>query len=157
MICNQCKLVQLQDSFDVNIMYGENYGYLSSLNQHMVKHLQTKSEKLKKISNLKKDDVVIDIGSNDGTLLSNYNKSYKLIGIDPTIKRLGKFIEEILLRYLNFSVKRLSKNIYLKKAKIISSISMFYDLPKPIEFAKDIYNSLADNGICIWSKVICLQ
>ena len=43
-ICNQCKLVQLQDLFDVNIMYGENYGYLSSLNQHMVKHLQTKSE-----------------------------------------------------------------------------------------------------------------
>ena len=51
-LCKKCKLLQLQDSFDVNVMYGENYGYLSSLNLHMVKHLQIKSQKLKKISNL---------------------------------------------------------------------------------------------------------
>ena len=85
-ICQNCKLLQLQNSFDVNVMYGENYGYLSSLNPHMIKHLKLKSEKLKKISNIETDDIIIDIGSNDGTTLSNYSKSNILIGVDPTIK-----------------------------------------------------------------------
>ena len=73
-MCNKCKLLQLENSFDMNVMYGENYGYLSSLNPHMVKHLKIKSEKLKKISNLRPDDTIIDIGSNDGTFLSNFKK-----------------------------------------------------------------------------------
>ena len=49
-MCGKCKLLQLENSFDANVMYGENYGYLSSLNPHMIKHLKVKSEKLKKIS-----------------------------------------------------------------------------------------------------------
>ena len=57
----------MENSFDVNTMYGENYGYLSSLNPHMIKHLKIKSEKLKKISKLSSSDIVMDIGSNDGT------------------------------------------------------------------------------------------
>ena len=66
-MCNKCRLLQLENSFNVNVMYGENYGYLSSLNPHMIKHLKIKSEKLKKISNLGNQETVIDIGSNDGT------------------------------------------------------------------------------------------
>ena len=73
------------------MMYGDNYGYLSSLNPHMVRHLNLKSEKLKNISRLKNGEIVIDIGSNDGTFLSNFKKTNKLIGIDPTIKKLKKF------------------------------------------------------------------
>ena len=68
-MCNNCKLLQLENSFDANLMYGDNYGYLSSLNPHMVRHLKLKSEKLKKISKLKNGEIVIDIGSNDGTTL----------------------------------------------------------------------------------------
>jgi hypothetical protein len=147
-LCKKCKLLQLQDSFDVNVMYGENYGYLSSLNLHMVKHLQIKSQKLKKISNLKKGDIVIDIGSNDGTSLSNYNNSYKLIGIDPTIKKLGKFYRKDIVKIPEFFNEQVvNKFLKKRKAKIISSISMFYDLPSPIEFAKDIYNCLDDDGV----------
>ena len=76
-------------------MYGENYGYLSSLNPHMIRHLKIKSEKLQKFSNLKTNDIVIDIGSNDGTFLSIFKKSNKLIGIDPTIKKLKKHYRKI--------------------------------------------------------------
>ena len=47
----------------------------------MIKHLKLKSEKLKKISKLSKNDIVIDIGSNDGTTLGNYEKSNILIGV----------------------------------------------------------------------------
>ena len=117
-MCENCKLLQLQDSFDVDLMYGENYGYLSSLNPHMVKHLQIKAQKLKKISNLAKGDIVIDIGSNDGTSLSSYNKSNILIGVDPTIKRLNKFYRKDIIKIPEFFNKSVVKN--LSKIKKLS-------------------------------------
>ena len=147
-ICNKCSLLQLQDSFDADVMYGDNYGYLSSLNLHMVKHLKSKSDKLKKISQLEKGDIVIDIGSNDGTSLQNYNKDFILIGVDPTIKKLKNFYRKDIITISDFFNKDLV-NGYLskKKAKIITTISMFYDLPSPITFAKDIWDCLDDQGV----------
>ena len=47
-ICNKCKLLQLENNFDANEMYGDNYGYMSSLNSSMVSHLKLKALSLKK-------------------------------------------------------------------------------------------------------------
>jgi len=147
-MCKKCKLLQLGNSFDVDVMYGDNYGYMSSLNPHMIKHLKLKSEKLKKISKLSKNDIVIDIGSNDGTTLGNFEKSNTLIGVDPTIKKLKKFYRKDIIAIPEFFNKfTVSKYLKKKKAKIISTISMFYDLPSPIDFAKDVYECLGDDGI----------
>lgn len=147
-ICNKCSLLQLENSFNVNVMYGENYGYLSSLNPHMIKHLKIKSEKLKKISNLGNQETVIDIGSNDGTFLSNFKRTNRLIGVDPTIKKLKKFYRKDIITVPEFfSSKTISKYLKSEKAKIITSISMFYDLPAPIQFAQDIYECLDSDGI----------
>ena len=147
-MCNKCRLLQLENSFNVNVMYGENYGYLSSLNPHMIKHLKIKSEKLKKISNLGNQETVIDIGSNDGTFLSNYKRTNRLIGVDPTIKKLKRFYRKDIITVPEFfSAKIISKYLKSKKAKIITSISMFYDLPSPIQFAQDIYECLDSDGI----------
>ena len=52
-ICTKCNLLQLENSFDVKIMYGENYGYLSSLNPHMIRHLKIKSKNYKSFLILK--------------------------------------------------------------------------------------------------------
>ena len=147
-ICGKCELLQLEHSFDAELMYGDNYGYLSSLNPHMVKHLKTKSGKLKKIVNLEKSDTVIDIGSNDGTSLSNYSKLNTLIGVDPTIKKLKKFYRKDIITVPSFfEFSSIKKYLNKQKAKIITTISMFYDLPAPINFAKDVYESLDDDGI----------
>jgi len=147
-LCNNCSLLQLTNSFDANLMYGDNYGYLSSLNSHMVKHLKSKSDKLKKLSKLTTGDIVIDIGSNDGTSLRNYSDNFILIGIDPTIKKLKNFYRRDIITIPNFFSKDLlKKHLNKKKAKIITTISMFYDLPSPINFAKDVYDCLDDQGI----------
>jgi len=145
--CNNCKLLQLKNSFNPKIMYGDNYGYMSSLNLSMVNHLKKKSSKLKKISNLKNNDLVIDIGSNDGTFLNFFSKKNKLIGVDPTIKKLSKFYRKDIIQVPSFFSKENLKNITEQKVKIFSSISMFYDLENPVKFAEDIYDLLDDNGI----------
>ena len=84
------KLLQLKHNYDSKLLYGDNYGYLSSLNPIMVNHLKRKSLFLKKRINLKKNNFILDIGSNDGTFINFFNGK-NLFGIDPSIKKLKKY------------------------------------------------------------------
>ena len=95
-LCKNCGLLQLRHSFDLNEMYGENYGYRSSLNSSMINHLHNKSINLIKKYKIKKNDFVVDIGSNDGTFLNSFKNFKNLIGVDPTIQKFKNFIKKIL-------------------------------------------------------------
>ena len=149
---NHCGLVQLSNSFDLNEMYGDNYGYRSSLNISMVNHLKKIIEKIVKNIQLKDNDLIIDIGSNDGTTLSFYNSTkYNLVGIDPTASRFKEYYNSNIKIISDFfSSKIINENKFNKKAKIITSFAMFYDLEDPIEFAKTISNTL-DEKEGIWA------
>ena len=146
--CKNCSLLQLENSFNPEEMYGENYGYMSSLNQSMFNHLKNKVNYLKKKIHLNYRDIVIDIGSNDGTFLSFFDKRFDLIGVDPTIKKFGKRYRRDITKISKFfSKKVVEKYLTRKKAKLITSIAMFYDLEDPLKFVRDIHESLDDNGI----------
>ena len=145
--CDSCKLLQLENSFDANVMYGQNYGYMSSLNKSMLTHLKNKSLKLKKITNLKSQDLIIDIGSNDGSFLGFFDKKYKLIGIDPTIKKLKNFYRKDIIQIDNFFKKEFIRKYSSKNAKLVTSISMFYDLEDPLKFSQEVYEVLHNDGI----------
>ena len=84
-----CCLVQLKHTYEPTEMYGDNYGYLSSLNNSMVQHLNQKAKYLTDLANLQDGDVVVDIGSNDCTFLKALPTYTKRIGIDPTIKKFS--------------------------------------------------------------------
>lgn len=146
-LCKNCKLLQLQNSFDNEEMYGENYGYMSSLNKSMFTHLKHKVQKLKKKLSLRPKDLIIDIGSNDGTFLSFFSNKFNLVGVDPTIVKFSKYYRKDILQVPYFFSHEILKNKITKKAKLITSIAMFYDLEDPIKFTKDIYSILDDNGI----------
>ena len=88
-ICNNCKLLQLEHNFDANEMYGDNYGYMSSLNRSMISHLKMKALNLINKYKLKSNSNILDIGSNDGTFLDFFNKKFNLFGCDPTIKKFS--------------------------------------------------------------------
>ena len=64
-----CGLLQLKHSTDPGAMYGANYGYRSGLNRSMVEHLHHRAARIKTAVTLRPRDTVLDIGSNDGTLL----------------------------------------------------------------------------------------
>jgi hypothetical protein len=148
-ICSCCKLVQLSENFNLKKMYGNNYGYRTGLNLSMVNHIKDKINFLKKKFRIVKDDIVIDIGANDGTLLSFLDsKKNKLIAVDPTIKKFNKFYKKKIIKVSNFfSFRGVEKYLKNKKAKLITSIAMFYDLPDPVFFAKQIYKTLGDQGV----------
>lgn len=147
-LCENCKLLQLENSFNHEEMYGDNYGYMSSLNKSMSSHLKNKALNLKKKMNLKNSDIVIDIGSNDGTFLSYFDRKFNLIGVDPTIKKFKyKYRKDIKTVANFFSYNEVKKYLTKQKAKLITSIACFYDLPNPTKFVEDIYQSLDDNGV----------
>ena len=146
-LCENCKLLQLQNSFNNFEMYGENYGYMSSLNKSMFTHLKYKVEKLKKRLSLKSNDTIIDIGSNDGTFLSFFPKNLNLIGVDPTISKFSKFYRKDIVKIPEFFSGDILQKKIKKKAKLITSIAMFYDLEDPVNFARDIHELLDDDGI----------
>ena len=143
-ICNKCKLLQLEHNFDANEMYGSNYGYMSSLNKSMISHLKLKALGLKKRYQLKSNMKILDIGSNDGTFLSFFNNKYELFGCDPTISKFSKYYRKDINQIPLFFSSKLFEN---KKFDLISSISMFYDLPDPLTFAKEINSILNNNGV----------
>jgi hypothetical protein len=149
-----CGLVQLKQSYNLEEMYGLNYGYRSGLNQSMVSHLHNKIDKILEMDILIDNDFVIDIGSNDATSLKRYpSGKYNLVGIDPTgIKFSSYYTSGIKLVSEFFSAEAVNKATNGKKAKIITAFSMFYDLEDPITFAKEIAGSLDRNGIWVFEQ-----
>lgn len=149
-----CGLVQLRQSYDANEMYGWNYGYRSALNKSMVEHLHSKVYKILHFLPIQKDDIVIDIGSNDCTLLRAYPKGKAILtGIDPAAEKFKQYYPDYIHLISDYFSDRAYKNVYgSRKAKIITSIAMFYDLENPLEFMQQIREILDDNGIWVFEQ-----
>jgi hypothetical protein len=146
--CPDSGLLQMKQSYDSDEMYGDNYGYRSGLNASMVKHLQNKISFLEKLVQPVEEDLVIDIGSNDATSLKAYKSKCKKVGIDPTGSKFKEFYtDEITLLPDFFSAEVFNSAFAGTKAKIITSIAMFYDLEDPNKFVRDIESVLADDGV----------
>jgi NDP-4-keto-2,6-dideoxyhexose 3-C-methyltransferase len=149
-----CGLLQLAHSYDLAEMYGVNYGYRSGLNKSMVAHLNKKVKRICGLVDLQPGDLVVDIGSNDSTTLQAYaSEGLVLVGIDPTgIKFSSYYPEHIQLIPDFFSSSLLKDRFPEKKARVITSFSMFYDLEDPTGFMREVYEVLADDGVWVFEQ-----
>jgi len=149
-----CGLVQLRHSYEIGELYGDNYGYRSGLNASMVKHLQAKIKKVIDSFNLKSGDLIVDIGSNDGTSLSSYPADkFELVGFEPIGKKFEQYYpERIRLIPDFFSANRFQKELPGKHASVITSFSMFYDLEDPTAFMRDIESCLSEEGVWVFEQ-----
>ena len=146
--CPSCTLLQLAHSHDPHEMYGDNYGYRSGLNSTMVHHLSRKASGLEALVGLEPGEVVLDIGSNDGTLLASYETPrLRRIGIDPTATRFASSYPpdaEVVADFFSTDVYR---RVTDSQARVITSVAMFYDLEDPVAFARDVGACLAPDGV----------
>lgn len=149
----ECGLVQLRHTYSLSEMYGENYGYRSGLNSSMLAHLKGRLDKLRSQVALATGDVVLDIGSNDSSLLQMYPSSLKRVGIDPTSEKFKSFYPGDVVRVPDFfSEKTFSQAVGPQKAKAITSIAMLYDLERPLDFVADIKKVLAPDGAWLFEQ-----
>ena len=143
-----CGLVQLRHTYEMTEMYGTNYGYRSSLNQTMVKHLGYVAKHLYATYAPSEGGIVLDIGSNDGTLLSFMPKSATRVGMDPTIAKYRDYYDTSITAVADFFSAATFRTLFGDRtAEIVTSIAMFYDLDDPTAFVRDIASILAPNGV----------
>lgn len=151
---DRCGLVQLDRSYDLAEMYGENYGYRSGLNQSMVRHLQSKVRRITDLGLVRPGDLIVDIGSNDGTSLGFYPADHMtLVGIDPTAEKFREhYAAHVNIIPDFFTAESVRKHFPDRKARVVTSFSMFYDLEDPLAFMREIEGILEDDGIWVFEQ-----
>jgi hypothetical protein len=147
--CPDGGLLQLRHSYDLNEMYGMNYGYRSGLNRGMVAHLQNKIHHLTRKFPVQSGDVVLDIGSNDATTLKAYTThGLQRVGIDPTGVKFKEYYPDDIKLVPDFFTSDAFKALFPSvRAKMVTSIAMFYDLERPGDFVGHIRDVLAADGV----------
>lgn len=155
-ICSDCKQVQLRDTVPQKLLYTDNYGYRSGINNTMRKHLQSLVfDVMKRMGdNLKQGDNVVDAGSNDGTLLKNYPSYLNRYGYD-LVPKFAKDYEGTGIVFVNEPFGAVHSQY--PKFKIITAISMFYDLDDPIKFLQSLKDSLEGKGIIVIQQNYLLE
>ena len=148
-----CGLLQLGHSYPFEEMYGEGYGYRSGLNATMVRHLEETVGKIRSLVELEEGDLIVDVGSNDGTLLGFYPEGPELVGVDPTAAFFSEFYRsDITVVPEFFSAETVRGAVRGEKAKVVTSIAMFYDLEEPMRFMQEVYDLLTDDGIWVFEQ-----
>lgn len=148
--CSNCGLVQLRHTFPRGSLY-RHYWYKSGISRTMREALADIVSNACEIARPSAGDMVLDIGCNDGTLLRSYSTlGLYLVGFEPAIN----LIEEARVGtdwVFNdfFSYEAFRSKVGDKKAKIITSVAMFYDLEDPNSFVADIAKCLGPQGIWV--------
>jgi len=158
--CQKCHLLQLSHSAPQEIMYKKYYWYRSGITETMKLALKDIYNSVLKLGILKKKDVVLDIGANDGTLLSYFKKNYRTIACEPA-KNLQNYLKKNCDYVMSdfWSASKLKKILIkenLPKPKLITAIGMFYDLENPSKFISDAFKALDDNGVFV-AQLMCLK
>jgi NDP-4-keto-2,6-dideoxyhexose 3-C-methyltransferase len=146
--CENCGLVQLKHTVNSDSMYKKHYWYRSGLNKSMVKDLKNVVESAEKLIELENGDTVIDIGTNDGTLLSLYKNKNLLntVGFDPA-PNLAELASKNCANFINDYFT--GENPLFWRTSVITSIAMLYDLPNPNFFVENVKICLDKAGIWI--------
>lgn len=149
-LCDECGTLQLKETVDRSTLFHE-YFYRSATNPMMRDALKDILSDVTSRVDLKENDVVLDIGANDGTMLSFYPDNLRRIGVEPaeniTYDGLDKSIN-IAKGFFNES--RVRAMVGEDQCKIITSIAMMYSVPDLNAFAQDVKSLLADDGVwCI--------
>jgi NDP-4-keto-2,6-dideoxyhexose 3-C-methyltransferase len=151
-----CGLLQLSHNTSEEELYLHDYGYRSGLNNTMINHLTSLVNEIQDTIKLNENDIVLDIGSNDSTLLRAYPNTLIKVGIDPTGTQFKEFYPDNVTLLPTFFDASVYNSRFTEKSKVITSVSMFYDLPSPLKFAQDIKSILAQDGIWVSEQSYCV-
>lgn len=152
--CEECSLVQLDYCVDGNIVYHSNYPYRTGITKELVDYLNNMSNSLISKYNLKRDDLVVDLGSNDGTLLMGFKKyGLKVIGVEPT--NIAKIANqngiETIQKFFTTKVADEIKDKY-GKASIILATNVFAHMATIGETVAGIETLLKDDGVFVFEN-----
>ncbi len=148
--CRNCGLVQLKHTFSRRSLY-RHYWYKSGISAMMRSSLSDLVLRTCEIAQPSSGDLVVDIGCNDGTLLRSYPVDGLFrVGFEPAenlIDEARKGTNWVFGEF--FNAKTFKQEFRDRKAKIVSSVAMFYDLDDPNAFTTDVAEILAADGVWV--------
>tara|TARA_Y100000310_G_scaffold329947_1_gene400695 strand:- start:21157 stop:23427 length:2271 start_codon:yes stop_codon:yes gene_type:complete len=148
--CENCSLIQLRHTAPPEYMYTQHYWYRSALNQVIIDDLKEIGEVARDMVPLNEGDVLLDIGANDGTLLSFYPDRYVRVGCEPAtnlLEELRTKCDKVIDDF--WSYEKYLEVVGVKKAKIITAIGTFYDIENPNKYIRDVVKVLDKDGVFI--------
>jgi len=149
-VCPNCGTGQLLNMVDPDILY-KKYWYYSGINQTMQDSLGEVVDSCLESIDYDEGDIFLDIASNDGTLLGQVDPMLETVGIDPAdedIMRLARSRADIIVNDY-FSADVYNDAVGGRKAKFVTCLAMFYDLPNPNTFLQHVQMILDDEGLFV--------
>ncbi len=148
-LCENCSLFQLRHTAPQELLYARHYWYKSGINDTIRRDLKEITAVACSLARLQPDDVFLDIGANDGTLLSNLAGKAVRVGCEPAdnlVEELRNNADHVIHDFWN---KEAFHKLGLKQAKVITAIGMFYDMEDPNQFIRDAAAVLDPEGLFI--------
>lgn len=155
-LCQGCTLVQLRHTAPPEFMYSKHYWFKSGTTKTLRQQLRDITSEVEWQIDLQPDDVVVDIGANDSTMLRTYTKSCFKVAIDPAKNLVQEGSEGVDLHIQGFWPLPLARYTGGRKAKVITAIGMMYDAEDPTAFVQAVAENLAPDGIFI-AQLMCLK
>jgi len=149
-VCHFCWLVQTEDYIQANDLFDENYAYFSSNSSSWLEHIKLYSEKIIEDLELGLDSFVIEVASNDGYLLKNFQRrKIPCLGIEPT-KNTADAAEKLRIPVLReFFCENLGKRLLKenRQADLIIGNNVYAHVPNINDFTRGLKAALKPNGI----------
>lgn len=148
--CQKCGMVQLAHVVNPEVMF-KDYDYIPSTSRTMTDHFTALAQYATQKATLGANDLVMDIGSNDGTLLKNFLKDgIFVLGVDPA-ENLAKVANDAGIETVNaLFTANLAKTLATKrKAKVILGTNVFAHVPNVHDFLEGAKTLLTDDGLLI--------
>ena len=148
--CNKSKLAQLGCIVNKEILFPYSYPYTSSTTKILRENFVDLYNDTKKIINLKKNDLIIDVGSNDGNLLENFKSGHRVLGITP--EKIGKLaIKKGIPTIIDYFDNKTASKVIRKygKAKVITATNVFAHIDNINNIVKSIIKTLRSDGVFI--------
>ena len=147
-VCTECSLVQLTHTVDADKLYRQ-FWYRSGITLTMKKALLDVVMATLKRADVAPGDTVVDIGSNDSTLLRYWPGSLERVGFEPATNLMEEARQGgITVVNDYYSLKGL-REVTGKKARVVTAVAMFYDLDQPQEFVHEVAEALAKDGVFV--------
>ena len=149
--CRQCELVQLGLAVDPVIIFPPEYPYTSGTTKLLRDNFADLYAESSRMLGLKADDLIVDIGSNDGTLISNFQKGgHRILGIEPT--DVSKIANDrgipTIRRYFGLDT---AKDVKAKHgpASVVTAANCFAHIEDVHAIVEGIVEMLGDKGVFI--------
>ena len=148
--CNQCKMVQLVDQPDREMMFHENYAFFSSTSNYMRQHFKKFADSVLKLQSLDKNSFVVEIGSNDGIMLENFlNVEVPCLGVEPS-KNVAEVAMQkgidVFTEFFDLDLSRKIMQLY-GKADAILSANVMCHIPYMHSIYEGIKALLKEDGV----------